>query len=173
MTGHSGTNAWRVQTAREGIATAVVSLPLKYMHSPVETLDLTDLEATASLLAAFVQDLSAEGGPSLLIDTLKTLCALPGVSSRRTRCGITSGTWPPPTPSHPGDAMGNLIVERKGRVPGRHKLMAAHMDEVGLMVHTITEEGYLKFDTVGASTGGFCWASPCWWGRAKSLVSSG
>lgn len=65
MTGHSGTNAWRVQTAREGIATAVVSLPLKYMHSPVETLDLTDLEATASLLAAFVQDLSAEGGTFL------------------------------------------------------------------------------------------------------------
>lgn len=65
MTGHSGTNAWRVQTAREGIATAVVSLPLKYMHSPVETLDLTDLEATASLLAAFVQDLSAEGGTCL------------------------------------------------------------------------------------------------------------
>ena len=44
---------------------AVVSLPLKYMHSPVETLDLTDLEATASLLAAFVQDLSAEGGTFL------------------------------------------------------------------------------------------------------------
>ena len=35
------------------------------MHSPVETLDLTDLEATASLLAAFVQDLSAEGGTFL------------------------------------------------------------------------------------------------------------
>lgn len=65
MTGHSGTNAWRVQTAREGIATAVVSLPLKYMHSPVETLDLTDLEATASLLAAFVKGLGEEGGAFL------------------------------------------------------------------------------------------------------------
>lgn len=65
MTGHSGTNAWRVQTAREGIATAVLSLPLKYMHSPVETLDLADLEATARLLAAFVQDLAKEGGEFL------------------------------------------------------------------------------------------------------------
>lgn len=62
MTGHSGTNAWRVQTAREGIATAVLSLPLKYMHSPVETLDLADLETTVSLLAAFVTDLAKEGG---------------------------------------------------------------------------------------------------------------
>ena len=65
MTGHTGTNAWGVQTAREGIPTAVVSLPLKYMHSPVETLDLADLEATASLLAAFVKDLAKEGGEFL------------------------------------------------------------------------------------------------------------
>lgn len=65
MTGHSGTNAWRVQTAREGIATAVLSLPLKYMHSPVETLDLADLETTAVLLAAFVTDLAKEGGECL------------------------------------------------------------------------------------------------------------
>ncbi len=65
MTGHSGTNAWRVQTAREGIATAVVSLPLKYMHSPVETLDLEDLETSALLLAAFLTDLEKEGGEFL------------------------------------------------------------------------------------------------------------
>lgn len=65
MAGNTGTNAWRVQTAREGIATAVLSLPLKYMHSPVETLDLTDLEAAATLLAAFVKDLAAEGGEFL------------------------------------------------------------------------------------------------------------
>lgn len=62
MAGNTGTNAWRVQTAREGIATAVLSLPLKYMHSPVETLDLSDLEACAALLAAFVKDLGTEGG---------------------------------------------------------------------------------------------------------------
>ena len=65
MAGNTGTNAWRVQTAREGIATAVLSLPLKYMHSPVETLDLNDLEACASVLAAFVKDLAAEGGDFL------------------------------------------------------------------------------------------------------------
>lgn len=65
MPGHSGTNAWGVQTAREGIATAVVSIPLKYMHSPVETLDLRDVEQTARLLAAFVRDLEKEGGADL------------------------------------------------------------------------------------------------------------
>ena len=65
MAGRTGTNAWEVQTAREGIATAVLSLPLKYMHSPVETLDLRDLEACASLLAKFVKDLAKEGGDFL------------------------------------------------------------------------------------------------------------
>ena len=65
MAGNTGTNAWRVQTAREGIATAVLSLPLKYMHSPVETLDLNDLESCAALLAAFVTDLAKEGGDFL------------------------------------------------------------------------------------------------------------
>ncbi|MCF0123545.1 MAG: M42 family peptidase [Ruminiclostridium sp.] len=61
MSGNTGTNAWRVQTAREGVATAVLSIPLKYMHSPVETLDLGDLESASALLAAFVKDLAAEG----------------------------------------------------------------------------------------------------------------
>ncbi len=65
MAGHTGTNAWEVQTAREGIATAVLSLPLKYMHSPIETLDLRDIEACAALLAEFVKDLAKEGGDFL------------------------------------------------------------------------------------------------------------
>ena len=61
MGGHSGTNAWVMQTRNEGIATAVVSLPLKYMHTPVEVLDLDDLENTAKLLASFVERFD-EGG---------------------------------------------------------------------------------------------------------------
>ena len=65
MAGSTGTNAWGVQTAREGIATAVLSIPLKYMHSPVEMLDLKDLESCARLLAAFVKDLAKEGGDFL------------------------------------------------------------------------------------------------------------
>lgn len=61
MAGHSGTNAWPMQILREGIATAVLSLPLRYMHSPIETLDLTDVEGVAQLLAAFTIDLGKEG----------------------------------------------------------------------------------------------------------------
>lgn len=60
MSGSTGTNGDEFQTAREGIATAVLSLPLKYMHTPVEVADLRDIEQTAQLLAAFVRDLGKE-----------------------------------------------------------------------------------------------------------------
>ena len=57
MSGHSGTNAWPLQISREGIATAVLSLPLRYMHTPLEVCHRQDLEQTAKLLAAFVEEL--------------------------------------------------------------------------------------------------------------------
>lgn len=60
MEGHTGTNGWHMQIVREGIATSVVSLPLKYMHSPIEVLDLADIESTAVLLAAFAENLGKE-----------------------------------------------------------------------------------------------------------------
>jgi len=60
MSGHTGTNGWEMQISREGVATSVVSLPLKYMHTPIEVLDLEDIEAVAKLLAAFTVDLGKE-----------------------------------------------------------------------------------------------------------------
>ena len=50
--GNSGTNAAVIQVTREGVATALFSLPLRYMHTPVEVISLTDAENTAKLLAA-------------------------------------------------------------------------------------------------------------------------
>lgn len=60
MAGNTGTNGWDMQTCREGIPTSVISLPLKYMHSPIEVVALEDLENTAKLLAAFVRGLGKE-----------------------------------------------------------------------------------------------------------------
>lgn len=62
MGGSSGTNAWHMQICREGVATAVLSIPLKYMHTPYEVMRATDLENTAQLIAAFVRAFSKEGG---------------------------------------------------------------------------------------------------------------
>lgn len=60
MSGHSGTNAWPLQISREGVATAVLSLPLRYMHTPLEVCARKDLDDTARLLAAFVESLNEE-----------------------------------------------------------------------------------------------------------------
>jgi endoglucanase len=49
----TGTDADAIQIARSGIPTGLVSIPLRYMHSPVEMVDLQDVESTISLLAAF------------------------------------------------------------------------------------------------------------------------
>jgi putative aminopeptidase FrvX len=56
--GRSGTDAWAMQLARGGVATSVVSVPLRYMHTPIEVLHLRDLEGAAKLLAAFVAGLT-------------------------------------------------------------------------------------------------------------------
>lgn len=50
---HSGTNAWSIQPIEGGVCTAVVSLPLRYMHSPVEVLKLKDMKHVGHLLAEF------------------------------------------------------------------------------------------------------------------------
>jgi len=60
MAGHTGTNGWHMQIMREGIATSVLSLPLKYMHTPIEVLEVSDIEAVGNLLAAFAVDLGKE-----------------------------------------------------------------------------------------------------------------
>lgn len=48
------------------------------------------------------------------------------------------------------DNMGNLIVFKKGKKPSKSKLMCdAHTDEVGMIITAITEDGFLKFSTLG------------------------
>ncbi len=56
----TGTDADAVHLQRGGIATGLVSIPLRYMHSPVETIDLRDLEATVALVAAFALKVAAD-----------------------------------------------------------------------------------------------------------------
>ena len=54
----TSTDADAIQISRSGIPTGLVSIPLRYMHSPVELVDLGDLEATVELVAAFAARLA-------------------------------------------------------------------------------------------------------------------
>lgn len=86
-----------------------------------------------------------------MLETLKTLCALPGVSGNEdaVRAYIEKEAAPYADEIRT-DAMGNLIVFKKGKArPKGTVLLAAHMDEVGVIVTEITDQGYLKFSFVG------------------------
>jgi endoglucanase len=56
----TGTDADAIQISRSGIPTGLVSIPLRYMHSPVELVDLADVEATVELIAAFAERLDGD-----------------------------------------------------------------------------------------------------------------
>ena len=53
----SGTDAWAMQVSREGVPTGVLGVPLRYMHTPVETVCIADMERAGRLLAAFIAGL--------------------------------------------------------------------------------------------------------------------
>ncbi len=54
----TGTNADNLQISREGVPTALVSIPLRYMHTPMEVIDLRDVEAAAQLVVAALRELA-------------------------------------------------------------------------------------------------------------------
>lgn len=86
-----------------------------------------------------------------MLNELKRLCALPGVSSFEApvRDYIIEQAKPY-VHTITVDEMGNLIVFKRGkRATGNRLMLCAHMDEVGLMITCVTEDGYLKFDFVG------------------------
>jgi putative aminopeptidase FrvX len=57
--GHTNTDADAMYLSRHGVATGLVSVPLRYMHSPVETADLEDIERAVQLIAAFARRLDS------------------------------------------------------------------------------------------------------------------
>ena len=84
-----------------------------------------------------------------MLDLLKELCTLDGTSGREgaVRDYIISHLDGAP---YRVDAMGNLIVEVKGKQPAKNKVMVcAHMDEVGVIATFIKADGTVKFTTVG------------------------
>lgn len=58
--GSTGTDAAEMQVQRGGCATGLVSIPLRYMHTPTEVLKLSDIEDTVALLKRFILDLDED-----------------------------------------------------------------------------------------------------------------
>ena len=81
-------------------------------------------------------------------ELLERLCALNAVSSWEDEVrAFLLAEVEPHADRLRVDALGNLIAWKKGRKhTGSKLLLTAHMDEVGLMIRQITDDGYLKFD---------------------------
>lgn len=58
--GVTGTDARAIQVSRGGKACGLISVPVRYMHTPTEVLNLNDIDATVKLIARFVLDLDEE-----------------------------------------------------------------------------------------------------------------
>ena len=55
--GNTGTDAWVMQVIGEGIPTGLLSIPLRYMHTSVETISVADCKAVSDLLVEFIKGL--------------------------------------------------------------------------------------------------------------------
>lgn len=58
--GVTGTDARAIQVSRGGNATGLISVPVRYMHTPTEVINLDDLEAAVKLVVRFVSDLDKD-----------------------------------------------------------------------------------------------------------------
>ena len=89
------------------------------------------------------------------IDFLKKLCAICGPSGheeavREAILAEIDGY----IDDHSIDTLGNLIAHKKG--PGKKMMLAGHMDQIGLMVTYISEEGFLYFSRIGGKSPAYC-----------------
>lgn len=56
MNGRTGTNADVITVSKSGIPCGLISIPLRYMHTPSEVIDIQDVEATADLITAYISE---------------------------------------------------------------------------------------------------------------------
>lgn len=57
MNGETGTNADRFSVTRSGVKCVTISIPLRYMHTPVEIIDLKDIDYSAHLIVEYIKKL--------------------------------------------------------------------------------------------------------------------
>ena len=73
---HTGTDAWPIQVSNHGgVRCLLISVPLKYMHTTVETVDVRDIESAAELLAQYDVDGGLIGGASLVAEKFAAIVA--------------------------------------------------------------------------------------------------
>ncbi|MGN1329687.1 MAG: M42 family metallopeptidase [Eubacterium sp.] len=60
MSGRTGTNADVISISEKGIKTGLISIPERYMHQPVEVVDISDIESVSDLMCAYIAERAGE-----------------------------------------------------------------------------------------------------------------
>lgn len=60
MSGRTGTNADVISISESGIKTALISIPERYMHQPVEVIDIADINSVVDLICAYISERAGE-----------------------------------------------------------------------------------------------------------------
>ncbi len=85
-----------------------------------------------------------------MLDMLKTLCNIDGTSGDEQRVRDFIISQIKDYCEYRVDNLGNIIAFKKGKKSSEKKVMLdAHTDEVGLIITSVTADGFLKFKTVG------------------------
>ena len=58
--GNTGTDAWDIQITRSGIPSLLISIPIKYMHTRVELINMEDIKNTGRIIANLIKNLKAD-----------------------------------------------------------------------------------------------------------------
>ena len=86
----------------------------------------------------------------MLLDTLKKVLNVYGPTGKEEKVAdLVKALLQDKHVSFRSDAMGNLIVEKKGAENGKTIMLSAHMDHIGLVVTDVEDEGYLRVTSVG------------------------
>ena len=85
-----------------------------------------------------------------MIQNLEKLCSISGISGREKAVSEEIEQQIKGHCEYHYDNLGNLIAVKKGKNQANHKVMiSAHMDEVGMIITSVTSDGLLRFAPVG------------------------
>jgi putative aminopeptidase FrvX len=84
-----------------------------------------------------------------MLSLIRDLCGERGISGDEGRVRARIARELEGVCSLSTDALGNLIAVRQGRAPAARIALFAHMDEVGMLVTRVTDEGLLRFSPIG------------------------
>lgn len=85
-----------------------------------------------------------------MLNYMKVLCQIDGISGRENKVREFIISNLPKNCDYKTDNLGNLIVRKRGqKKPKSTVMLSAHMDEVGMIVTAIEEDGSLRFTSVG------------------------